>query len=85
MPSCRLAVSRSGSTLIELIVVLALVALLFGVTIPALTAVPQRASTEESADSLRYAAVRSGAVLVGDSLVAFPDGRLLPRGAPDAR
>ena len=71
---------EAGSTLIELIVVLVLIALLFGVTIPALTAVPRTASAEGSLDSLRYAAVRSGAVIIGDSVVAFPDGRTLARG-----
>lgn len=84
-PSRRLAASNAGSTLIELIVVLALVALLFGVTIPALTAVPRNVGSEETTDSLRFASVRSGRVVIGDSLVAFPDGRLLIRGAPHAQ
>ena len=84
-PSRRFAASTTGSTLIELIVVLALVALLFGVTVPALTAVPSGISAQEATDSLRCAAVRSGLVVKGDSIVAFPDGRLLTRGAPDAR
>lgn len=85
LPSSRLAVSRSGSTLIELVVVLALVALLFGLTIPALTAIPAGAGTQQRSDSLRLAAVRSGTVMRSESVVAFPDGRLLARRAPHAR
>jgi prepilin-type N-terminal cleavage/methylation domain-containing protein len=73
-----------GSTLIELIVVLALIALLFGVAIPALTAIP---APGEGAglDSLRLAAVRSGEVVRGDSIVAFPDGRVVRTGGTDGR
>ena len=81
----NVAASPSGSTLIELIVVLVIVAILFGVTIPALTAVPAGASGHQGTDSLRLAAVRSGQVVRGDSLTALPDGRTLTGGGPDAR
>jgi type II secretory pathway pseudopilin PulG len=70
---------EAGTTLIELIVVLALVGLLFGVTVPALTAIPADGSGRQAADSLRVLAVRSGQLVVGDSLVALPDGRTFPR------
>ena len=76
--------TRRGTTLIELIVVLAIVALLFGVAVPALTAVPEHPA-EAAVDSLRLEAVRSGRVTRGDSLIALPDGRTLARGAPDAQ
>jgi prepilin-type N-terminal cleavage/methylation domain-containing protein len=73
-----------GSTLLELVVVLALVALLFGVAIPALTATPA-AQDRAAADNLRWAAVAAGAPRVNDSLLALPDGRTLARGGERAR
>jgi prepilin-type N-terminal cleavage/methylation domain-containing protein len=77
--------TRRGSTLLELLVVLVLVGFLFGIAVPALAAGPRRNTTHSVTDSLRAQAAREGRMVVGDFLIAFPDGRLLRRGAPDAR
>ena len=74
-----------GSTLLELLVVLALVGFLFGIAVPALAAGPTRQGTLSVTDSLRAQAAGEGRMVIGDSLIAFPDGRLLTRGATDAR
>lgn len=74
------AASPRGSTLIELIVVLALVAVLFGIAVPALTAVPETDRGLTVGDSLQLLSATTGHVVRGDSLVAFPDGRTLLRG-----
>lgn len=79
-----MTMNANGSTLIELIVVLALVALLFGVALPALTAAPVPAPGIKG-DSLRWAAVSSGMPHHSDSLLVLPDGRSLTRGGHDAR
>lgn len=76
---------EAGSTLIELIVVLALVAVLFGIAVPALTAVPESERGLSARDSLQLRSAASGRVVRGDSLVAFPDGRTLPRGGHRAK
>lgn len=80
----RPCVSASGSTLLELIVVLAIIGLLFGVTIPALTALPETRSARSVADSLRATSAAEGRLVVGDSIVAFPDGRVMVRVPADA-
>lgn len=77
--------SASGSTLLELIVVLAIMGLLFGVAVPAMTAIPEARSARSATDSLRAVAATEGRLVRGDSALAFPDGRLLLRGAADAR
>lgn len=87
----RVASEGRGTTLLELIVVLAIVGLLFGVAIPALTSVPAKAGDQSGLDSLRLASVRSGMVTHRarhDTVVAltvFPDGRLIGGGRHDAR
>ncbi len=79
-----MTMNAEGSTLLELIVVLAIVALLFGVALPALSAVPGPIPGAAT-DSVRQAAVRTGVMQVGDSIVALPDGRELSRGGPHER
>ncbi len=71
--------TRHGSTLVELMVVLALMAFLLGVVTPALTAVPAQTSTGTD-DQARLAAVRTGTAVTSDSAVYLPDGRSVPRG-----
>ncbi|MEO6059949.1 MAG: prepilin-type N-terminal cleavage/methylation domain-containing protein [Candidatus Limnocylindria bacterium] len=87
----RIVSGVRGTTLIELIVVLAIVGLLFGVAIPALTSVPPTVSDESGLDSFRLASVRSGAVThralrdTVAAMTALPDGRLIGGGRHDAR
>lgn len=81
-PARRLA---AGSTLLELIVVLAIMGLLFGAAIPALAALPEDRAMRSPNDSLRAVAAAEGRLVRGDSALAFPDGRLLLRRAADAR
>lgn len=74
---------RRGTTLVELIVVLFLLALLMGLVVPALTAVPRQVSGGAAMDSLRLASVQAGRPLAHpatDSMPAFyglPDGRIV--------
>lgn len=69
---------REGSTLIELLIVLVVLALLTGLVTPALTAVPE-VDASDAETRVRLSAVRSGVTIVTDSLVALPDGRVIRR------
>lgn len=80
----RPSAAARGSTLIELIVVLAIIGLVFGLAIPAMTALPVRASVSSPADTLRLVAATEGRLVRGDSAVALPDGRLIARRGSDA-
>jgi prepilin-type N-terminal cleavage/methylation domain-containing protein len=78
-----------GSTLIELIVVLALMALLFGLVPAAILVSPTEAPDRQARQRARAKAIRTGErVVVTDSLgrptLFLPDGRVLTsaRGSP---
>jgi Tfp pilus assembly protein FimT len=73
-----------GSTLLELIVVLVILGLVFGLAIPVMTALPERSSVRSPTDTLRLVAVAEGRLVRGDSVVALPDGRLIARRGSDA-
>lgn len=81
----------SGSTLIEMIVVLAIVALLFGVAVPALTTIPTTSRAQALHDSLFAVAITSGQLVraalpdTAGQITALPDGRTIDTRHPDAR
>lgn len=80
----------SGSTLIEMIVVLVIVGLIFGLAVPALTAVPRGGVAVQPADSAVAVAVARGRPVLqrrdsGRTLLALPDGRVIVGGGTDAR
>lgn len=81
---------RSGATLIELLVVLAIMALAFGLAVPALSSVGRSTPAANPADSAVQLAVSSGAPtrLRAESsmvILALPDGRALVSRGPDAQ
>lgn len=82
---------RAGTSLMELVVVLFLLAFLIGFVIPALTAAPRALSRSVPADSARILATRTGrpaSIRATDStpdVFALPDGRVLVGESLNAR
>lgn len=74
--------SRTGFTLIEVVVSLAVLALILGVTVVGLASLRQPAAsrTARQITAARDSAVRSGMVVVAPQILFLPDGRAIGPG-----